>query len=348
VTENGAHIAAKTRAQPLGLHHLVAGVLVVLCAALAIVPGSGSGATRAPVRVGLVLSTGLARDDFWTGGLRRAVRELGVEGKLLVPGPREGYLPSFRSLARQRFDLIITATNEPVAAMVTVAKEFPNTRFAVLDVHSLPARRPRNVWGVGFAEQEVGYLVGYLAAGMEQRRPGRDVVSSIGGFKISQVDHFIAGYRAGARKANPRIATLNDYANSWADKEKCRTTALGQIAKGSGVVFGVAGYCGYGAYEAAKTEGVWAVAVDTDESSLGPHVLTSALKNGRAAVFEVIRATIGKRFKGGHVSAVGLRNGAVGLGRFSPKVPRSLVRKVDRIRRQIVARTIKDIPTTVK
>lgn len=70
-------------------------------------------------------NTGLARDDFWSGGLQRAVRELGVEGKLLVPSPREGYLPSFRSLARQRFDLVITATNEPVPAMVTVAREFP-------------------------------------------------------------------------------------------------------------------------------------------------------------------------------------------------------------------------------
>jgi basic membrane protein A len=321
-------------------------VLALMAVSLVLVPASSS-ADR-PLRVGLVLLPGLAPDDFWTGGLRRAVRELGVEGKLLVPSAKEGYLPSFRSLARQRFDLIIAATNEPVPAMQIAAREFPNARFAVLDVHSLPARPPRNLWGVGFAEQEVGFLAGYVAARMEQRRPGKDVVSAVGGIKIPQVDHFIAGYRAGARRANPRIVTLHDYANSFSDQQKCRSVARSQIAKGSGVVFDVAGYCGLGTLAAAKSEGVFAVGVDEDRSSLGPHVLTSALKDGRSAVFEVIRATMRGRFAGGRATVVGLRSGAVGLGRFSPRVPRELIRDVDRIRRQIEAGTIRGIPTTVR
>ncbi len=307
----------------------------------------GGGAAQEPFRVGLVLSPGLARGDFWTGGLEQAVRELGVEGRLLVPGPKEGYLPSFRSLARQQFDLVVTATNEPVAAIEIAAQEFPRTRFVVLDVHSLPASR-RNVWGVGFAEEEVGFLAGYLAARMERQRRGRDVVSSVGGIKIPQVDRFIAGYQAGAKHVNPDVTILNGYANSFGDRAKCRNVALGQIAKGSGVVFDVAGYCGLGALEAAKREGVSAIAVDEDASSLGPHVLTSALKHGRAAVFEVIRATKSDAFRGGQTTVVGLRAGAVGLGRFGPRVPRALVREVDGIRGQILSGRITGIPTKVR
>jgi basic membrane protein A len=322
-----------------------AGVVVALAAGLALLPGSAS---AQPFRVGLVLSPGLARDDFWYGGLERAVRDVGVEGRLLVPGPKEGYLPSFRSLAREGFNLVLTATDEPVAAMAIAARQYPGTRFAVLDVHALPPRPPSNLWGVGFAEEEVGFLAGYLAGRMEQRVVGRDVVSSVGGVEIPQVDHFIAGYQAGARSANPRIMTLNNYSNSFVDATKCRTVAQGQIAKGAGVVFGVAGYCGYGALDAARAAGVWAIAVDFDESRRGPHVLTSAVKDGRSAVFEVIRAAMAGTFPGGHVTLLGLRSGAVRLGRFSPAVPHPLIRQVQRVRRRIVSGTIGGIPTTVR
>jgi basic membrane protein A and related proteins len=326
----------------------VASLLGLLIVSLALGPASMSGAAREPFRVGLVLDPQLAADAFFYGGLERAERELGVQGKVLVPSPREGFAPSLRSLARQKYDLIFGVGGSQVAPMEILARKFRNSRFAVLDVHTVPAGTPRNLWGVGFAEQEVGYLVGYLAARIEQRRPGRDVVSAVGGIKIPPVDAFIAGYRAGARRANPKVATLNGYSESFIDRTKCRTLALGQIAKGSGVVFNVAGYCGFGALEAAKRRGVWGIGVDVDQSSLGPHILTSALKRGSPAVFEVIRTARQGRFRGGRASVLGLREGAVALGRFSPKVPRSLIREVDRIRRQIIAGTITNIPSTVR
>lgn len=323
-----------------------AALAAVLAASLA--PAAGRAAAAQPFRVGLVLSPGLARDDFWYGGLERAVRDIGVEGRLLVPGPREGYLPSFRSLAREGFDLVIAASRDPIPAMEIAATQYPRTRFAVLDVHALPARSPSNLWGVGFAEEEVGFLAGYLAGRMEQRMPGRDVVGSVGGLAVPPVDRFIAGYQAGARRADPGIVTLSDYSNSFVDQGKCRTVAQGQIAKGAGVVFDVAGLCGLGVLDAAKREGVWAIGVDFDESRRGPHVLTSALKDGRSAVFEVIHAAMAGRFPGGHVTLLGLSTGAVGLGRFSRAVPRSLVRQVRRVRRRIVAGTIGAIPTTIR
>jgi basic membrane protein A len=295
-----------------------------------------------------VLSPGLAQDDFWSGGLERAVRELGVGGKLLVPGPKEGYLPSYRSLARAGYGLILAGGNSSLADVERAAREFPHTRFVLLDVHSLPARSPANVWGVGFAEEQVGYLVGYLAARMEQGRPGRHAISSIGGIKIPPVDHFIAGYQAGARRADAGVATLNDYSNSFTDRDKCGNIAEDQIAKGSGVVFGVAGYCSSGALDAAERRGVWGIGIDVDASGRGPHVLTSALKDGQAAVLEVIRATLQGRFAGRRVTVLGLKSGAVRLGRFSPRVPGALRRELARIRGQIVAGTISGIPTTVR
>ena len=65
---------------------------------------------------------------------------------------------------------------------------------------------------------------------------------------------YISGYIQGAKKANPKIKVLANYANdnTFNDQAKCKETALGQIQKGTQVIFQVAGGCGLGALSAAK------------------------------------------------------------------------------------------------
>jgi basic membrane protein A len=281
-------------------------------------------------------------------GLRRAVRELGVEGRIVVLGVREDWEARLASLAAQRYDLIVTVTTLLIDAVRAVAPQFPRVRFAMIDApyEFLGARR-KNVAGTDFRTEETGYLAGYLAAKLETRRRGRDVISSVGGIKVPSVDAFIAGYQAGARKAAPGITTLNGYSGSFSDPAKCRALALSQIARGSGVVFNVAGTCGLGTLAAAKTKGVWGIGVDSDQSSLGPHILTSALKRFDVAAFKAVEALRNGRFPGGRNVVLGLRNRGVGLGKISPRVPRPFVRQVAQIRAKIVSGRI-DIPTEVK
>jgi basic membrane protein A len=325
---------------------------------LALAAGSTGGANcgvAKPLRVGIVMGLPTNGPDPWVrpalDGLERAVRNLGIEPKVLRPSLKEGYLGSFRYLGRQGYDLALGVGAFEAKAGYQAAGAFPATRFAIVDVSFAGVSpMPRNLEGVTFAAQEAGYLAGYLAALVEARRPGRDVVSSVGGWKAPPVDRFIAGYEAGARKARPGIVTLRAYARAFdeVNKAKCRNIALDQIAKGSGVVFQVAGACGLGALEAAKDKGVWGIGVDADQSGLGPHILTSALKRVDVAVYQTIRAVTEGRFSGGRTVELGLREGAVGLGTISPRVPRSLVAQVDRVRRQIVSGTIRQIPTVVR
>ena len=56
--------------------------------------------------------------------------------------------------------------------------------------------------GLLFKEQEVGYLVGYLAA-LEAKSAGGKRISAVGGFKEPPVDRYIAGYKAGPRRPCP-------------------------------------------------------------------------------------------------------------------------------------------------
>ena len=222
-------------------------------------------------------------------------------------------------------------------------------KFVLLDgvVQALDTR-PKNVQGSLWRVEQPAYLAGYLAALMEKRRPGRDVIGAVGGTSFPPINAFIAGYEAGARKADPGIKTIHTYAENFLDPAKCRAVALNQIARGAGVEFNVAGRCGLGALRAAKEKGAWGIGVDVDQSYLGRHILTSVLKGANGQdIYLTVKALAQGRFKVGGNSVWNLRDGAVGLGRISPKVPRSFVRQVARIRKQIIAGKI-TVPTTLK
>jgi basic membrane protein A len=293
------------------------------------------------LRVGLVTEPGGIDHPYNHGayvGLERAVRELGIRGRVLTPAPKEGYVPSLSLLARQRYDLVIGFGYPAAGAIDRVAAGFPETRFAIIDVaNDDPAHHPKNVLGLAFSAEQAGYLAGHLAALVLTLSPGGEVVSSVGGERLPGVDRWIAGYQAGARAANPRVTTLNGYTDDFWDPVKGRSVALSQIAKGSRVVFQVASTCGLGALEAASERGVWGIGVDVDQSHLGPHVLTSALMRFDVAVFDTIEALARGTLETGRTSRFSLENGGVGLGAISAAVPTALEAEIEAVRAELVA-----------
>ncbi len=148
---------------------------------------SGSGAGKA-LRIGLVTDVGQLNDRGFNqlayGGLREAERRLGVEGRVLQSVSSADYVPNMASLARGGYDLIIGVGFAQGDAVDTVATRYPRSRFAIIDVDQADLKhRPKNVRGLLFREQEVGYLAGYLSALSEKRRRGPDVVGSVGGMR---------------------------------------------------------------------------------------------------------------------------------------------------------------------
>ena len=305
------------------------------------------------LRVGLVTEPTGVQHAYVHGaylGLERAVRELRIRGRVLTPAPKEGYLPSLSLLARQKYDLVIgfglalvgSSSDRlallSAAAIDRVATEFPETRFASIDVaHDDLPHRPTNVVGLVFREEQAGYLAGHLAALMLTLSPGAEVISSVGGQPVPAVERFIAGYQAGARGANPRVTTLNGYTDDFWDPAKGRAVALSQIAKGSRVVFQVASTCGLGALEAAKERGLWGIGVDVDQSHLGRHILTSAVKRMDVAVFDTIEELVRGTLETDRTSRFSLENRGVGLGTISAAVPRSFRAELEDVRAEIVA-----------
>ena len=308
--------------------------------------------TQAPsFKVGLSTDTGGLNDRSFNHlayvGLQRAKTQLGVDIRVVTAASSSDYIPNLSALAKQGYNLVIGVGFTEIDAMKAVAKQYPKTHFAIVDVSNADEGGLKNVEVLLFKEQEAGYLAGY-AAGLAAKDRGGKAVSSVGGQKQPPVDRYIAGFQAGAKAAFPGVQTLNGYSNDFEKLALCKEVALNQIADGSVVVFQVAGGCGLGALDAAKEKGVWGVGVDADQGYLGSYVLTSALKRVDTSVFDAIKDAKDGNFKGGQDAVYGIKDDGVGIGKFSPKTPKGIAAKVAAIKAQILSGKITNIPTTVK
>jgi basic membrane protein A and related proteins len=330
---------------------LAAGVVACVAAVFAITAATAVAApasSTATLKVGLVTDIGGLNDHGFNHlaylGLQKAAKKLHVQTRVLESHANSDYIPNMSTLAQQGYDLVIAVGFLMADSVKTVAEQFPNTKFMIID-STWPDGGPSNLEGTVFHEEEAGYLVGYLS-GLLYPKKG-SVFSTVGGQKIPPVDHYIAGFQAGVKKANKRAKLLNGYSQDFVAQDKCKNLALQQIQQGSKVVFQVAGGCGLGALDAAKQKHVWGIGVDADQAYLGPQVLTSALKRVDNDVYTTIAQTKAGHFKGGTTFEFKVRNGGIGVGKVSKKVPASIVKKVTAVEKLIAKGKVK-IPTTVK
>ena len=277
--------------------------------------------TGPKIKVGLVTDIGGLNDRSFNAlankGLEDAKGSLGIDGRVITSKSNADYVPNLTALVQQKYDLVIGVGFLMADAVDTVAKKFPDTKFAIIDVDATTLKgMPANVAGLLFKEQESGYLAGTLA-GLYAKDNGITAVSSVGGQKIPPVDHYIAGFQAGAKAASPGIKTLNGYSQDFVDQAKCKEIALDQISQGSKVVFQVAGQCGLGSLDAAKEKGAQGIGVDADQAYLGDHILTSAVKKVDVSVVDTIKAVQDGSFKGGANTTFDVNNDGAGLGKVS-------------------------------
>jgi basic membrane protein A len=306
--------------------------------------GASTAVAASDIKAGLVSDVGKFNDRSFNQsaleGLERAGTELGVEGRPIESVAAGDYIANLTTLARGDYDISIGVGFLMAEAIDTIATKFPDNNFAIVDFPNVALKsKPANVRGLNFATNENSYLIGYLAAKTAEAEGGT-AISAVGGIKLPTVDIFIAGYKAGAEAAVPGIKVLVDYSQDFVAQAKCKEKALDQISKGSKVVFQVAGGCGLGALSAAADEGVWGVGVDRDQSDLGPHILTSAVKRVDTSVFETIKAVQDGTFKGGEDATFNLANDGVALGTISPKVPQALLDEVEALKQQIIDGTV--------
>jgi basic membrane protein A len=332
-------------------------VLALATVAAMVVSAAGSASPQQQFLAGVVSDVGRFNDKGFNQlalkGCKSGAKKAGGTCRALESRSTGDYTPNFARLQRDGAALSIATGFLLAEGTATVAKRFPNGKFTIVDysVKAAPfanaAGKPlfKNVVGLTFQTNQNSYMIGCLA-GLMAKRDGGNTISAVGGLKIPTVEIFIAAYRAGASKCAPGTKTLIDYSQEFVDQAKCKELALNQLEAGSKVVFAVAGGCGLGALDAAKEQGAWGVGVDTDQSFLGPHILTSAVKRVDLAVETVVLSVKNKTYKGGTDLNFNLKNKGVAIGKISPKVPKAYIKRMNALGAQIIAGKIKP-PTKV-
>jgi basic membrane protein A and related proteins len=337
-----------------GKRFTVGAVLALaLAVSVALVATSvGSAKPQAKFKMAIVTDIGSLQDRSFNQlaneGRIYSSKELKIQTRVYETKAESERIPNTLAASRAGYNLIFNIGFLNYTAMNAVAPRFPNLQYAGIDIaYGLLSKKPKNATGVIFAEHEAGYLVGYLAGLQIKKQGGQQIISAVGANNVPAIVRYISGYIQGAKKANPGIKVLANYANdpTFSDQAKCKETALGQIEKGSQAVFQVAGGCGLGALSAAQESGVWGIGVDADQLYLGSHMMTSALKRVNVAVADLTRLAYAGNLKTGGDYAYGLKNNGVGLGKVSPKVSKAFVTKTLAIGKQIAEGKIVVKPT---
>ena len=226
--------------------------------------------TEGKLKVAMVYSVGGKGDksfnDSAYAGLQRAMKEFGVE--VAEYEPKDASVEIRNQLAEYAqdgtYDLIMTIGFTSVDPLTSVAKEYPNQKFVLIDdaIEGLP-----NVLSVSYKEQEGTFLTGALAALMSKTNK----VGFIGGTDAPVIARFATGFKQGAKYINPNIDVLISYingSNPWNDPVAAKQLAESLNSKGADVIMHAAGGSGSGLFKAAEEKGFYAIGVDSDQDDI--------------------------------------------------------------------------------
>ena len=221
------------------------------------------------------------------------------------PSQRE---QAMRNFARRGQNPIIGIGFAQGEAMTKVATEFPDLKFAIVD---MVVDKP-NVRSIVFKEHEGSYLVGMIAA--LKSETGK--VGFVGGMDIPLISKFACGYKQGAKAVSADIEIYENMTGTtpkaWNDPVKGGELAKSQFDRGADVVFAAAGATGLGVLQAAADLNKFSIGVDSNQNHLHPgSVLTSMIKRVDLAVEESMSDARSGELDGG-IHVLGLAEEGVG------------------------------------
>ena len=273
---------------------------------------AASAATAADISPAVVFDMGGKFDKSFNqgvyDGVERFKKETGIEYREFEVTNETQREQALRRMAQRGANPILGVGFAQAGPMETVAKEFPDVKFTLIDgVVDLP-----NVQSVVFKEQEGSFLVGLLAAMASET----GVVGFVGGMDIPLIRRFACGYEQGAKHASAAIDVVQNMTgttpSAWNDPGRGSELAKGQFDRGVDVVYAAAGGTGVGVYQAAKDGGKLAIGVDSNQNYLHPGtMLTSMLKRVDVAAYNAYKEAMDGTWEPGF-KVLGLAEEGVG------------------------------------
>ena len=208
------------------------------------------------------------------------------------------YEENIRVFAEADYDVIVTVGSAMGEATQAMARTYPTPYFIGLDQEQLPDQDlSPNLVGLVFAEDQIGYLAGALAAMLTKTGQIGAVFASD---ELPFIKRYGDGYRAGAAATNPDVIVTVVYHNdvdlqqSFSDPQWGAATANSLIDAQVDIVFGVGGTTGSEALAASAMRSVYVIGADIDQyfalPGSAPFLYTSFVKMIAPGIADLISA----------------------------------------------------------
>jgi basic membrane protein A len=252
--------------------------------------------------VGLVTSVGRRDDRAYNQAAWEGIQQAKTDGVAtwitsIETVDARDYEENIRVFAEAGYDVIVTAGEALNDATRVAAKAYPGSYFIGVDQDQLANKDfSPNLAGLVFAEDQIGFLAGALAALMSNTS---QVGAVCGSDAVASMLRYGDGFRAGAAYINPGVLATVVYHNevgldkTFTDPEWGAATANTLIDAGADIIFGIGGTTGSNAIVAAVMRGAYGIGADIDEyytlPVAAPHLYTSVVKLIASAVAELVK-----------------------------------------------------------
>ena len=299
-------------------------------------------AFAADVKPALVYGTGGKFDKSFNeagyNGAEKFKADTGIEYRDFEPQDDTQGEQAIRKFASEGFSPIVALSFAWTDAVAKVSKEFPDTKFVLVDsVVDAP-----NVRSVVFKEDEGSYLVGLLAGMKSESKK----VGFVGGMDIPLIRKFACGYVQGAKAGGATEFFQNMTGTTgaaWNDPVRGGELAKAQIDQGADIVYAAAGATGLGVLQTAVDSGKLGIGVDSNQNYLHPgKILTSMVKRVDVAVDNAYQDAKNDKWTSG-IQALGLKEDGVGWAyddNNKPLVTDEQKAAVEKAKADIIAGTI--------
>jgi len=306
------------------------------------------------LKIGLVSGLGSLADRGFNQqaveGLTNVALETGSEYEVRESASIAEIESNIAHFCDQKFDVIIAMTYDAAQPAYDAAIAHPGVKFILLDnsFNDVPA----NLVCITFQVDQVSFMAGFLAAWWTwKKNPAGPKAAFVAGPDIPQIRQFTQSYAAGVDYFNTRyslnVEASGANAGNFNDTLQGAHLADSLIQSGADLVFACAGKTGNGALFQAKTSGIQAIGVDTDQyltiPEVGDILLTSCMKRLDISIYDEIRAIIGNQFHGGSTIISNLTGNGVQLApfhNFENQIPDSIKTVLGEIRQGIINGTV--------
>jgi len=277
--------------------------------------------------VGLVTDVGKVNDKSFNQSAWEGVQQSKTDGaadlvQFIETADAKDYAKNIATFGDAGFDVIVTVGFGLGEATFAAGTTYPDIKFIGVDQFQAwqftedTADDSANVTGLGFPEDQAGFLVGALAAMMSESH----VIGAVCGTDVvPPVWRYGEGYKAGAAYADGMNSTTTEvqvvyhsdvgFDKTFTDPEWGAQTAKAMMDNGADAIFGCGGLTGNGAITAAAQAGKYAIGVDADQyltlPEAAPQMLSSAMKLIVPGVSELVAAAKDGSIAAGNFAGTG-------------------------------------------